>query len=40
MVGASVVQFKIDDDLPAGNVLELYLSVNGSVSNRVQLPVK
>ncbi len=40
MVGTSVVKFKVDNDLPAGNVLELYLSVNGSVSNRVQLPVK
>jgi len=40
MVGTSVVKFKIDNDLPAGSVLELYISVNGSESNHVQLPVK
>jgi uncharacterized protein (TIGR03437 family) len=40
MVGTSVVKMKIDNDLPSGNVLELYISVNGRESNRVQLPVQ
>lgn len=40
MVGANVVQLKIDNDLPAGSVLEFYLSVNGRESNHVQLPIQ
>ncbi|MEO8100136.1 MAG: hypothetical protein ABI811_20720 [Acidobacteriota bacterium] len=40
MVGTSMVKVKIDPDLPTGNVLELFVTVNGTQSNRVQLPVR
>jgi uncharacterized protein (TIGR03437 family) len=40
MVGTSVIKVTLDKDLPAGNVLELSISVNGSQSNKVQLPIQ
>jgi uncharacterized protein (TIGR03437 family) len=40
LVGLTTVQVKIDTDLPAGNVLELFLSVKDNESNRVQIPVE
>jgi uncharacterized protein (TIGR03437 family) len=40
MVGTSLVKIALDAELPAGSVLELFLSVNGADSNRVQLPVE
>src|SRR5262249_21843119 len=48
MVGIVAVQFTLDANLPAGNMLEIYLSVPQTVgsttspneSNRVQLPVQ
>ncbi len=40
MVGTSLVKVTIDKDLPAGNVLEISILVNGSQSNKVQLPVQ
>ncbi|MEO5926064.1 MAG: hypothetical protein ABIR70_19745 [Bryobacteraceae bacterium] len=40
MVGTSLVKVTIDKDLPTGNVLEISILVNGSQSNKVQLPVQ
>jgi uncharacterized protein (TIGR03437 family) len=40
MVGTSLIRVKLDSDLPAGKTLELTVSVNGSQSNKVQLPVE
>ena len=40
MVGTSLVKITLDKDLPAGNVLEISISVNGSQSNKVQLPIQ
>jgi uncharacterized protein (TIGR03437 family) len=40
MVGTSLIKMTLDKDLPAGNVLELSITVNGSQSNKVQLPIQ
>ncbi len=40
MVGTNLIKVKLDADLPAGKTLELFLSVNGSQSNKVQLPIE
>jgi uncharacterized protein (TIGR03437 family) len=40
MVGTSLIKITLDKDLPASNVLELSITVNGSQSNKVQLPIQ
>jgi uncharacterized protein (TIGR03437 family) len=40
MVGTSLIRVTLDADLPASKVLELSISVNGSQSNKVQLPIE
>jgi uncharacterized protein (TIGR03437 family) len=40
MVGTSVIKVKLDAELPQSKVLEISVSVNGSLSNKVQLPVE
>ncbi len=40
MVGTSLIRITLDSELPAGKTLELSVSVNGSQSNVVQLPVE
>jgi len=40
MVGTTVVQLKITDDIPSGAMLDMVVNVNGKDSNKVQLPVQ
>jgi uncharacterized protein (TIGR03437 family) len=40
MVGTSIVQLKIADDMPAASTLDVVVTVGGKNSNRVQLPVQ
>jgi uncharacterized protein (TIGR03437 family) len=40
MVGTNLIKLALDADLPPSKILELSVTVNGSQSNRVQLPVE
>jgi uncharacterized protein (TIGR03437 family) len=40
MVGTTVVQLKITNDIPSGATLDMVVNVNGKDSNKVQLPVQ